>query len=52
LAKKMTKNQARKRLSECHDKINRVFAAGHMSTNHFLNFMSALEKAENSSKLK
>lgn len=49
---KMTKAQARKRLAEAHDKINRVFSAGFMSTNHFLACLSAIEKAENGSKLK
>lgn len=51
MARKMTKSQARKRLAECHSKINNVFSAGYMSTNHFLAILSAIEKAENSNKL-
>jgi hypothetical protein len=47
----MTKAQAKKRLAECHSKINLVFAAGYMSTPHFLALLSALEKAQNSNKL-
>lgn len=44
---KMTKAQARKRLAEAHDKVNRVFMCNFISTSHYLAIVSAIEKAEN-----
>ena len=47
----MTKNQAKKRLLECQNKINNVMACGYMTTKHYIALLAALENAHNSRKL-